>query len=91
MACKERCTPAPWFYEYDDVDAHWLFKNNWSNKVCIIPYYDLNFGDEADANLIAAAPDLLEALEEIFEYPGDPYVEERAQQAITKARGQVAE
>lgn len=57
-------------------------------------YVVANVADEADANLIAAAPDLLEALEDIArgDY-SDPLCmktpEERAREAIAKARGQV--
>ena len=47
-----------------------------------------------DANLIAAAPDLLSSLEELLDYSGgadnaleDRYVMERAMAAIAKARG----
>jgi hypothetical protein len=50
---------------------------------------------EANARLIAAAPDLLEALKELVDYNGgaasaleDEYVMERVSSAIAKAEGQ---
>jgi hypothetical protein len=48
---------------------------------------------EANARLIAAAPDLLEALQACFEYgamTGDDWVADRAEAAIAKATGEAA-
>ena len=58
------------------------------------PFESISDVDRANANIMAAAPDLLEALEEIVEdydeYPMGFYrdVIEKAQAAIAKARGQ---
>lgn len=56
-----------------------------------------NVREEADAHLIASAPDLYEALDEIISYSGgadsaldDEYVMERAHAALAKARGEPA-
>lgn len=42
---------------------------------------------EANAKLITAAPDLLKALEEIYDASRDPYTERRARAAIKLAKG----
>ena len=48
------------------------------------------FGTKADASLMAAAPDLLEALEEVMKYGMNTYPEvvKQARAAIAKARGE---
>lgn len=53
--------------------------------------------DCADARLIASAPEIADALDEILNYSGgadsaldDPYVMERAQAALAKAKGEAA-
>ena len=43
----------------------------------------------ANANLIAAAPDLLEALEDILANPDSRYHQDKARAAIAKAKGEV--
>jgi hypothetical protein len=47
------------------------------------------FDMQANARLIAAAPELLAALEKIAEYPGEslPFVQQLARAAVTKAEG----
>jgi len=50
----------------------------------VISGYD---GDEANAHLIAAAPEMLEALERILRYQtNDPYIDSICQRAINKAK-----
>jgi len=55
---------------------------------------DIDEAARANARLIAAAPDLLDSLSEIFDYAGgadsalhDEYVMDRARAAIAKAEG----
>lgn len=67
----------------------------WSSFNCLPDGVGFSKDEElANAHLIASAPELLEALEEILDYRGgatnallDPYVMERAQAAIAKAKG----
>lgn len=62
------------------VDCHAEYKRGHGHKtICPIR--------EANARLMAAAPDLLEALEDMLKMPDDCAIE-RAQAAIAKARGQ---
>ena len=92
-------TPGPWYAEKKNVHTgsvatcHWDGEDWWE-------VYSLNWADgsaEANARLIAAAPDLLEALEEALEDWGDDHFDEeypyriewadKARAAIRKARG----
>jgi hypothetical protein len=59
-----------------------------------IPYIGRS-EQNANARLISAAPELYEALDELLNYSGgaehaldDPYVVERAEAALAKARGE---
>lgn len=79
-------TKGPWWLSGKGTiragESAWVAHCSWHNK-------------EANAHLIAAAPDLYEALYEIFYYQGgadsvvdDEYVMERAKAALAKARGE---
>lgn len=46
------------------------------------------FIDTEDARLIAAAPDLLIAIENLIDYPGEEWAVKQARVAIARARGQ---
>lgn len=85
-------TPGPWIVEgevWDDLDVVGPIQNLGMGRVgrqriCA------HVGDEADARLIAGAPDLLAALEGAL---ADPYDEKRetwevARAAIAKAKGE---
>lgn len=92
-----RHTPGPWSVdEYTSGDSMFGFspacavmcRDN--NKViCEIPDYTIGQFDREDARLIAAAPDLLEALEHILKgaLSLPRFAEEQARAAIAKATG----
>lgn len=73
-------------------------RDGWSiNGPDVVPDYENPLFNEADARLIAAAPDLLEALREVFSLDaslirdiyGSEFVD-RARAAIAKATGEAA-
>lgn len=90
-------TPGPWFAEpmVGETDAIWI--GNADGYVAQITREDgLEAGDWADARLIAAAPDMLAALEAIAEaeeFDGDSFVcdfqtlQGIARAAMAKAKG----
>ena len=86
-------TPAPWYYD-DIIDQVESFEEdgNRSLQVKIDCHSDNKL---ANTHLIAAAPELLKALEEAINCGQNPYDKTRtekafdkAQQAIKKARGE---
>jgi hypothetical protein len=98
-------TPGPWLYEYDRADEQWAIWTRQPHTGCIAAVFpeDVNgdFPAEANARLIAAAPDLYEALADMLagwryirEHHGDLYgvgwsrCEASARAALAKARGQ---
>ncbi len=83
-------TPGPWF-RMDNHSTVWSDDKK-SSPVCVMASADY----EANANLIAAAPDLLEALEGMMKCFDDGVGEhwnadelDAARSAIAKARGEV--
>jgi len=79
-------TPGPWYFDEDDRAVGPVA--NRSIGVCSIMLADgdaarYHFGEQsiANANLIAAAPDLLEALEKMVEYAHQYSSRERTQAA----------
>lgn len=97
---KTKFTPGPWTAEYDDKWRHWVVHAH--SMPVNSPLVRLSdFDDEAkhDAALIAAAPDLYEALSDLFENEkfhtaigGNPIMVDRLIQrvwaALKKARGE---
>lgn len=99
-------TPGPW--RADRNDCYWEIKSELHGQIgdaCASKYIFINgvqMPDEeaehiaaANARLMAAAPDLLDVLQEIVDYRGgadsalhDEYVMERVHAAIAKAEGQ---
>lgn len=83
-------TPGPWIVRqcggngYSGQKGYAIDFNEDQEQVADFVY------EEADAHLIAAAPDLLEALQEIAEYPALDALEMKriARNAIAKARGE---
>jgi hypothetical protein len=78
-------TPGPWEIEYNDPDEeYWV----------TLPHYDAGPAKIVyhieDARLIAAAPDLLEALQHLMVAHGEQldYAFQQAQDAIAKATGE---
>ena len=74
---------APWWAEYDEDAAAWFVSSTESRQegstICHV------FRGEADARIIAAAPDLLAALNALA--AGDPQAADLARSALDKARG----
>jgi len=83
-------TPGPWSFR--GCDGGWAIDFNEDQEQVVDFVYE-----EADARLIAAAPDLLEALSELAdlvdeilsgEYEPDSFTTQPARAAIAKAKGQ---
>lgn len=92
-------TPGPWLWHWHEQDGkancgvHHLARPGQAYSVCRAPKYQSKEQWEADARLIAAAPDLLEALEYMLETcPGIDHVGDEARkqafEAVKKARGE---
>ena len=95
-------TPGPWAVGFSDgsgVDEGAYIVARDSTVVVRggNPQGDLEFGVqlEPDARLIAAAPELLDVIQEILDYSGgansaldDEYVVERARAVVAKAKGE---
>ena len=66
-------TPGPWYVGDNGKEGpnprYWIVTNEetWCDRVCSVPEYN-EAKAVANANLIAAAPDLLEALKEAVEF-----------------------
>ena len=78
-------TPGPWGFEESTKTIRAVPQNYW---LATMDSWDGAVDHEANARLIAAAPDLLEALEEMVDESINREVKARA--AIAKARGQEA-
>ncbi len=82
-------TPAPW--GVTGFDGGKMAEVRVDGKLaCLMACFGKKATEEDEANLrlIAAAPDLLFALQEFLRNPGGDYTEEIAEQAIAKATGQ---
>ena len=89
-------TPGPWLAVAND--HYWEIRtfDEQIGDACASKYLTAGDNGEANARLIAAAPELLEALQEIVDYSGgaqnaleDEYVMDRVCAAIAKATGVV--
>ena len=80
-------TPGPWTAKGRKMEAR-IYGNVEGGPVAVVPYvteWASNPYDEANARLIAAAPELLAALNEIMISPNSPAAKQRAFDAIAKA------
>ena len=89
-------TPGSWKANFAISGSVYIFGGD-RNFACVFDEWRDEANQEANACLIAAAPDLLEALEELlamcqrqenFSDDGDGRMFERASAAIAKARGE---
>lgn len=91
-------TPGPWTTDDIDQSDFYRYVIGENKIVCRVRLKGFMGNKlehaEANARLIAAAPDLLDSLSEIFDYAGgadsalhDEYVMDRARAAIAKAEG----
>ena len=90
-------TPGPWSFgygvttEYGEVFGVGVTtKPDWTVVCAVSRPGDVNAIDEANARLIAAAPDLLEFARSVVRYAGssgDDYLADKARAAIAKAIG----
>lgn len=90
---ETKFTPGPWFIDGQGIGPK-SFADDQSYgitmPVAYIEEYDWPEDHGANANLIAAAPDLYEALETCLMYgaiTGDDWVLLKAENALAKARG----
>lgn len=90
-------TPGPWVAHDDEESmATSVIMNDFGDILCVVGTYMTSFEEDyANANLIAAAPELLEALQRMVSKShkqnwNDAYPEElqSAQAAINKAMGE---
>lgn len=85
-------TPGPWFSQYDDNGFYKIGSEAVGLNIAFT--FGESDADEANVRLMAAAPNLLEALENLADYVdewvGDNECRplENARAAIAKARGQ---
>ena len=96
---ENKHTPGPWSwytdYNEDNVFAVWVEAPDVTRKTANICVADCSWAElleeaEANAALIAAAPDMYEVLEDLLKYKGVMSDESvaRARSAIAKARGE---
>ena len=90
-------TPGPWFPEKHEEGFGVRFTPDCGNAswwvADVIGSQPYGFSDEANSHLIAAAPDLLEALEYCLDCLGDEFAlpsdcQSTARSAIARARGE---
>jgi hypothetical protein len=93
-------TPGPWHAEFGPQGGYVISDDERGHTVCLRSPWPMRMGEsEANARLIAAAPDLLSALEALVNGPGEGRVSpsepdsferriDRARRAIAKAKGE---
>ena len=82
-------TPGPWFAQYDDNGFYEIGSEAVSLRLAFT--YGEGDTDEANARLIAAAPDLLEALWGMAtSFHAVEHMEEHMQQSAARARAAIA-
>lgn len=92
MSGATKHTPGPWFVPYRAhgtlfVEAH--LRQGWLQEVAACGPTEIGSQQEANARLIAAAPELLEALQFVMSAHGEQLdlAFQQAQDAIAKATG----
>jgi len=82
---EKQHTPGPWFY--DESIATKILINAKHAAVAVVPYLD----DEAKANarLLAAAPELFDALQALVSAVSEPALVAQAHAALRKAQGKL--
>lgn len=84
-------TPGPWFYSQESIDHDWYIVT--INGGLIVANVNSHWRQVANARLVAAAPDLLEALKAVvsaWEVTGPIEAAERMDAAIHAARAAIA-
>lgn len=89
---KSKFTKGPWKWEMDDDGDTIIFQKKtvggWEGVVCNYQACDDNIErDEANAALIASAPELLEACQIMLENMGDGKARVAMEKAVSKALG----
>jgi hypothetical protein len=93
MSQKFKHTPGPWEAVIDPQRSTWFLIAfaDWHTRVCRMTLYAYEEEEqEANARLIAASPDLLEALEAMVEHFATP-TSERSAASYGKTKAQVAD
>lgn len=88
-----RYTPGPWVTAdgYGPIEGGTAVQSTHdSNLICSCTGYYGRDGAQANARLIAAAPELLEALQMLLEFPNTGPATSAARAAIAKATGGAA-
>lgn len=87
---SEKWTPGPWWFEADEVEGmvYVAHKGTECPSTTICSFEAVDECDVANARLIAAAPDMYEALEAMLEFPNSGPSHSFAKTALKKARGE---
>lgn len=82
-------TPGPWVIRHDHITTEDIKHRGFSDKICT-PEWGDELENEANTNLISAAPELLEALKKLygkFAFKCPAGLRKEVKQAIAKAEG----
>lgn len=100
---KTKHTPGPWIGAgpsfgdplpryTTEIVTEWEDEDDQRPMICTLPFRHYDHENEANARLIAAAPELLEALEALQPYvlhlPDGAPIKETIRAAIAKAKGE---